>query len=172
MDTISRESNTSYLPIFGIAVGVLALVLAGVGLAKATNVSKALAEQNQQLARIDSIEEQVRSAVASSDRASSGVAKLANDTNAAFSQVAQELGNIRGEITKVQDTAKAPAAAAASKSSGPVTAGPDEYVIKPGDTGVKIARTLGVALGDLQAVNPGVNWNKLAVNQKIKTPQK
>jgi LysM repeat protein len=51
-------------------------------------------------------------------------------------------------------------------------AGPGEYVVKSGDTGVKIARANSVAIGDLQAVNPGVNWNSLKVGQKVKLPQK
>jgi LysM repeat protein len=45
-------------------------------------------------------------------------------------------------------------------------------VVKSGDTGSKIARNAGVSLSDLLAVNPGVNWNRLAVGQKIKLPQK
>jgi LysM repeat protein len=51
-------------------------------------------------------------------------------------------------------------------------AGPDEYIIKSGDTGAKIARERGVSLADLQTVNPGVNWTRLAVGQKIKLPKK
>lgn len=175
MDTISRESNTSYLPFFGVGLGVVALVLAGVALAKASSLSKKVDEQAAQISQVDALSEQVRGAVAASDKANSGISKLAGDTNAAFAQVAQELGNMRGEITKVQDSVKSappPAAATASKSSGPVTAGPNEYVVRSGDTGTKIASSLGVSVGDLQAVNPGVNWNRLQVGQKIKTPKK
>jgi LysM repeat protein len=29
-----------------------------------------------------------------------------------------------------------------------------------------------VSIGDLQAVNPGVNWNSLQVGQKLKLPKK
>ena len=36
----------------------------------------------------------------------------------------------------------------------------------------KIARDHGVSLPDLMAVNPGVNWSKLKVGDKLKLPQK
>jgi LysM repeat protein len=44
--------------------------------------------------------------------------------------------------------------------------------VKSGDTGMKIAGAHGVPIGDLQAVNPGVNWGALRVGQKLKLPQK
>jgi LysM repeat protein len=53
-----------------------------------------------------------------------------------------------------------------------VTAGPDEYIVKGGDTGYKIATANGVSVADLQAVNPGVSWTALKVGQKIKLPAK
>ena len=34
------------------------------------------------------------------------------------------------------------------------------------------AKTAGVSLADLQAVNPGVDWTKLKVGQKLKLPAK
>lgn len=43
-----------------------------------------------------------------------------------------------------------------------------EYVIKPGDTAAKIARTQGISLADLQSLNPGVQWARLKVGQKIR----
>ena len=49
---------------------------------------------------------------------------------------------------------------------------PDEHIVAGGDTGAKIARAKGVSLADLQAVNPGVDWAKLKVGQKIKLPKK
>jgi LysM repeat protein len=56
--------------------------------------------------------------------------------------------------------------------SGPAVAGPGEYVVKAGDGGAKIAKASGVSLSDLQAVNPGVDWTKLKVGQKVKLPKK
>jgi LysM repeat protein len=178
MDTISRENN-SYLPVAGVIVGVLALVLSGVALAKISSAKKEMAEKVDPLVqKIDEAEGQARNAAASADKASGSINKLATDTQAAFTQVAQELGNIRGEITKVQESKAAPKAAKGEKgdktgvAKEAVAAGSDEYVIKAGDTFAKIARTHGVSPEAITAANPGVNSGKLHVGQKIKLPAK
>jgi LysM repeat protein len=171
MDTISRENN-SYLPVAGVIVGVLALVLSGVALAKISSAKKEISAQVEPLSlKIDEAEGQARNAAAAADKASGNINKLATDTQSAFQQVAQELGNIRGEITKVQE-AKVTKAAPGKAAAGPVTAGPDEYIIKSGDTFAKIARAQGATLADVQTVNPGVDAAKLKVGQKIKLPAK
>jgi LysM repeat protein len=51
-------------------------------------------------------------------------------------------------------------------------AGPDEYIVKAGDTFAKIARAHGCSIADIAAVNPGVDSSKLKVGQKIKLPMK
>ncbi|MFA6961250.1 MAG: LysM peptidoglycan-binding domain-containing protein [Opitutaceae bacterium] len=173
MDTISRENN-SYLPVAGVLVGVIALVLSVVALAKVSSAKKELSAQIDPIsAKIDEAESQARTAAAAADKASGSINKLAGDTQAAFTQVAQELGNIRGEITKVQEAKVAKAPAKGDKAAaGPVVAGPDEYIVKGGDTGYKIASGHGVSVADLQAVNPGVSWTALKVGQKVKLPAK
>ena len=171
MDTISRENN-SYLPVAGVLVGVIAIVLSVVALAKVSSAKKEILAQVEPLsARIDEAEGQARNATAAADKASGSINKLASDTQAAFTQVAQELGNIRGEITKVQEAKVAPKAGTKT-AAGPVVAGPDEYVIKAGDTFAKIARAQGTTIADIQAVNSGVDSSKLKVGQKIKLPAK
>ena len=45
-------------------------------------------------------------------------------------------------------------------------------MIKSGDTFAKIARAHGATLGEVSAVNPGVDSGKLKVGQKIKLPAK
>ncbi len=175
MDTISRENN-SMLPVAGIVVGVLSLLVGGYAAIKASSLQKAVAVQEEKVGRIDSIEGQLTTVQSSVDKTSRDIGSLSRTTQEAFNTVATDLGSIHAAITKLEDAQKkAPApAAAASKagSSGPVVAGPDEYVIKGGDTGAKIARAQGIALGDLMAVNPGVNWSSLKVGQKIKLPKK
>lgn len=42
------------------------------------------------------------------------------------------------------------------------------YVIRAGDTGLKIAHTHGLTLAGLSALNPGVQWNRLKVGQRIR----
>jgi LysM repeat protein len=174
MDTISRESNSSILPIGGLIAGVLGVLLAVVALFKLSTANKDIALHGEQLARIESLETQVRTAVAASEGSAktSAVNQLAKQTNDAFTQVANELTALRGEIAKAQESAKAAPRPAAAASSGPVVAGPDEYVVKAGDTGTRIASANGVTLAELNAVNPGINWSRLAVGQKIKLPKK
>ena len=172
MDNISRE-NTSYLPVAGLIAGVLALVLSIVALAKVSSASKAIAAQGDTLGqRIDAVETSARTATATATQANGGVSKLTADTNTALGQVASAIGDIRADMLKLQEAAK-PKAAAGAKSSGPVVAGPGEYVIKTGDnSGTKIAKENGVSLTDLMAVNPDVDWKKLKIGQKLKLPQK
>jgi len=172
MDTISRE-NTSYLPVAGVIVGVLALVLAGVALAKVSSTSKTVTAHTEQLTRMDTLESEVRTAATASDKASSAVSALQRSTQDAFNAVSLELGNVKGEITKLQESAKAPRAAAkGAAAGGAAVAGAGEYVVKAGDTGAKIARANNVSLPDLIAVNPGVNWSKLKVGDKVKLPKR
>ncbi len=172
MDTISRE-NTSYLPVAGVIVGVLALVLAGVALAKVSSTSKTVAAHTEQLTRMDTLESEVRTAATASEKASSAVSALQRSTQDAFNAVSLELGNVKGEITKLQESAKAPRAAAkGAAAGGAAVAGAGEYVVKAGDTGAKIARANNVSLPDLIAVNPGVNWSKLKVGDKVKLPKR
>jgi len=176
MDTISRENN-SMLPVGGIVVGVIGLLLGGIALLQISKVNKTLAEHQVKIDKVDTIESQAQAAAASADKADKSAAALRGQMQDAFNQVGGELGNLRGAITKLEEAAKKPAPAAPAgkegkKGGGPVVAGPGEYVVKGGDTGAKIARANGVSLSDLQAVNPGVNWNKLGAGQKVKLPKK
>lgn len=170
MDTISRENN-SMLPVLGVVVGVLSLLVGGYAAIKASSLQKTVAAHEEKVARIDGIESQASSAAAAADKAARDIGSLNRSTQDAFNTVAASLGNIQASITKLEESAKRPAAAAKG-SSGPVVAGPDEYVIKGGDTGAKIARAQGIALPDLMAVNPSVDWTHLKVGQKIKLPKK
>ncbi len=175
MDTISRENN-SMLPVGGIVVGVIGLLLGGIALLQISKVNKTLAEHQVKIDKVDTIESQAQAAAASADKADKSATALRGQMQDAFNQVGGELGNLRGAITKLEEAAKKPAPAPAGKEGkkggGPVVAGPGEYVVKGGDTGAKIARANGVSLSDLQAVNPGVNWNKLGAGQKVKLPKK
>lgn len=168
MDTISRENN-SMLPVAGVVVGVLSLLVGGYGAIKASSLQKTVAAQEEKVARIEPLESQVTAAAAAADKAARDIGSLNRSTQDAFNTVAASLGNIQASITKLEESQKRPVA---KGSSGPVVAGPDEYVIKGGDTGAKIARAQGYSLADLQAVNPSVDWTHLKVGQKIKVPKK
>jgi LysM repeat protein len=179
MDTISRESSPSYLPIAGLVVGIVGILLGGIALANARKANNAAiaadAKVTEQVARIDSAESAANNANSTAERASSNVASLQRSVQENFNLVATEIGKSNGEIAKLQEAVSkksAPVKDGAKAPSGPVTAGPDEYVVKSGDTGMKIAAANGVSIGDLQAVNPSVNWKALKVGQKIKLPAK
>lgn len=178
MDTISRENN-SMLPVGAIIVGVIALLLGGYAAITLSKVNKTLAEQEGKLAKVEALEATANSAATSAEKTSKELASLRSQTQAGFDQVGPLLGELRASVTKLEDAAKKPVVAAAEKGKekgkkggAPAEAGPGEYIVKPGDSGVKIATANGVSLGDLQAVNPGVSWTSLKVGQKIKLPKK
>jgi LysM repeat protein len=176
MDTISRENN-SMLPVGGIIVGVIALLLGGYAAITLSKVNKTLAEQDTKLQKMDAIEGAVNSAADAASKASKATADLRNQTQAGFTEIGQHIGNLQAAVTKLEDAQKAKVEAAAAKGSKKgekheVVAGPGEYVVKGGDTGMKIATANKVTVQDLIAVNPGVNWSKLKPGDKVKLPAK
>jgi len=171
MDTISRENN-SMLPVGAIIVGVIALLLGGYSAIKLSSVNRILAEHKEKMARFDSLESQVGTSSSASEKVTRDVSALTRSTQDAFNQVGAELAKLRGEITKLGESPKAPSGNNAAKRTAPAVAGPNEYIVKSGDWGTKIATAQGVSWSDLQAVNPGVNWNRLAIGQTLKMPKK
>ena len=170
MDTISRENN-SMLPVGGIIVGVIALLLGGYSAISLSKVNKALADHDTKIAKIDGVESAANSAAASAEKASKDIQTLQRSTQDAFTQVGGVLGELRTSVAKLEEAAKKPVASS-KKGGGDVVAGPGEYVVKSGDTGMKIANANHVSVNDLTSVNPGVNWSGLKVGQKIKLPVK
>ncbi|HTB81510.1 MAG TPA: LysM domain-containing protein [Opitutaceae bacterium] len=181
MDTISRENNSSsYLPVAGVIVGLLALVLSAVALVKVSSVSKTLAAAGEKIDKIDSIESNANSAAADAQKAKSDINALQRSSQDAFNQVATDLGNIHASLTKLEEAAKpapkaakAPKGGAAAEGSTPGTVSADgTYTIKSGDSLAKIARANGVSLADLEAANSGIDPKHLKVGQKINLPAK
>jgi LysM repeat protein len=71
----------------------------------------------------------------------------------------------------VQPAQIVPAPAPIPAARHPATsAAPRTHAVAPNETEVSIARKFGVKLGALQAVNPGVNPNKLRVGQILNIP--
>lgn len=175
MDTISRENN-SMLPVGGIIVGVLGLILGGIALVSLQGAKKQLAEQQTKLESIESAASSAAStagqAAEKAEKASRNVGVLQGETQNAVNEISKMLSDHAARILKVEDgMKKGPVAGGGKKSGEPVTAGPGEYIVKAGDvSGAKIARDHGVSLADLQAVNPGVNWNRLRIGDKLKLP--
>ena len=176
MDTISRENN-SMLPVGAIIVGVIALLLGGYAAITVSKVNKTVAEHDAKIAKIDAIETTANQAASASETAKKQYNDLRTQTQAGFDQVGPIIGTLQASVTKLEDAMKKPAPPAGKekdkKGGGePAVPGPGEYLVKPGDSGVKIANANGVSLGDLQAVNPGTNWNSLKPGQKLKLPKK
>ena len=177
MDTISQENNSSfsYLPVLALIVGLIAGVLGGVALAKVSNVTKMVGDQDALAARVNDLETQLRNTVTSAEQATNRINKVAKDTNAAFKQFSEAFGEVRTDVAAIKEAQAKPApvvTTAPTSNAGPAVAAPGEYLVKSGDTGSKIARAAGVSLSALMSVNPSVNWNRLMVGQAIKLPQK
>jgi LysM repeat protein len=177
MDTISRENNTSYLPIAGLIAALVALVLAAVALFKATNVGKKLDADSDQIAKIDTIDTNANNAAQTAQAATAAATKVSGELQDGFNQITAKFASTDASIAKLQEAAKpAPKASKsgpAAEGSAPGTVSSDgTYTIKSGDSLAKIARANGVSLADLKAANPGVDPKHLKVGQKINLPTK
>lgn len=177
MDTISRENNSSMLPVGGIIVGVIGLLLGGYAAISLSKVNKTLTEMQPKLETVESSVASAQSAASTAastaEKASRDIKTLEAGTQDAVTKISNYLGEYSQRLTKLEEAAKkapAPVANNTKKGGAPVTAGPGEYLVQSGESGAKIARDHGVSLADLQAVNPGVNWNKMSVGQKLKLP--
>ena len=170
MDTISSRENSNILPVAGVIIGVIALLFSGIALYKVSTANTKIAQHDEKLTALDS---QVSSASASVEKVNSVLTGLRTSTQDAVTQLSTMITEAGGRIAKLEEAQKArPAASAKGGSKEAAVAGPGEYVVKKGDTGASIARANGASLADMQSVNPGVNWNKLAVGQKVKLPKK
>ncbi len=172
MDTISRENN-SLLPMGGVIIGAVALILGGYAAVSLSKVNRTLAQQADKVAKIDDIASQVGSAAAASDKAARDITTLQNSTQAAVNQLGTELATLDEKVKHMEESHAARAVGKGAKGGGePAVAGPGEYIVKPGDTGSKIARANGCTLSDLMSVNAGVTWTHLKVGEKLKLPEK
>jgi LysM repeat protein len=161
MDTISSRENSNILPVAGVIIGVIALLLSIIAFVKVNSANTKIAAHDEKFTAMDA---QLSTASASAEQAK---------TQDAVTQLSGMIGETNGRLAKLEEAQKArPAASAKGASKEPAVAGPGEYVVKKGDTGASIARANGTSLTDMQSVNPGVNWNKLAVGQKVKLPKK
>jgi len=190
MDTISsRESNSNFLPMAGIGVGALALVFSVIALLKMSGVSKDINELKgiDARAKIEALEIQVAQVNPNqitaqltqvANRARTDLDSVARQTSTGFEMFTAELTAIKGRLGGIENTRSSNTAGTGTATGTTTTqrpanpvAGPDEYVVKQGDnSGVIIARNLGVSLQSLMAVNPDVVWTKLRVGQKLKVP--
>ncbi|HET7535195.1 MAG TPA: LysM domain-containing protein [Candidatus Didemnitutus sp.] len=177
MDTLSRDSSSSsssIVPMAGLFAAVLALILAIVALVKLSTLQKTVIAHGDEIAKIATIENELHSATAKSD---SDMKALRDGVQGALNQVGEQIGQMRAQLTKIEEEAKKkPAPAAAGGKGGPVATGTVDangnYTVAPQDTISKIARKFGVKVDAIEAENPGLNPAALKVGQKIKIPKK
>ena len=170
MDTISRDSNGGgMLPWVGVIVGGFGLILGGIALAKVSSVSTAVTQELTP--RVEAAEQAAKTADAKAANIAATYAK-ASDVQMVLDTIGTRLGTLDGDMKALKEAAAKKPAAAGTTPKGPVVAGKDEYVVKSGDTGTKIAKATGFSVKDLEAVNPGIDWTKLKVDQKLKLPAK
>jgi len=178
MDTLSRDSSSSnsIVPMIGVFAGVLALILAIVALVQLSSLKKVVAGQADEVAKISTIENEVRSAAAKSD---GDMKQLRDAVQSALNQVGTEIGAIKGRLDKVEEAAKKAPAATGGKGGkggkGVVTGTVDadgNYTVAPGDTLSKIAKKFATSLDAIEAENPGLDPAHLRVGQKVKVPKK
>ncbi len=162
------------LPVGGIIVGVIALLLGGYAAITLSKVNRSIAELEAKTGKIEAVEGTANTAAAAAERATRELGSLRTQTQAGFDQVGPIIGNLQASVTKLEESMKKPVVAekAGKKNGEPAVAGPNEYVVKPGDNGTKIAKATGASLKDIEAVNPGLNWTKIGAGQKLKLPAK
>lgn len=171
MDTISRENN-SVLPMVGVIVGVLGLLVGAYAAVTVSKVKSQLADDQPRIDKVDDIAAQAAAASSAASSTKNALDQSVKGIQEAFDQVGNQIGAIKQQLTTMEEAAKhAPAMGRHHGGGGDVVAGPGEYIVKPGDTGRKIAHANGCTVHDLIAVNPGVNWAHLHLGQKIHLPQ-
>jgi LysM repeat protein len=180
MDTLSRDSNSSggVLPLVGVIAGALGLILAIVALVKLSTLQKTVnlqAEEIGKIAKIETLENDLRAATTKSDNDLRGLRQGVQD---ALNDVGTQIGSLRAQVTKLEEVQKArPAAAGATKgAAAPAPTGvlnsDGTYTLAPGDTFSKIARKFSVKMDAIEAENPGLDPTKLRPGQKIRIPRK
>lgn len=173
MDTLSRDSSSSssnIVPMIGAFTGVIGLLLAVVALVQLSTVKKTLAAHGDEIAKIATIETEVRS---NASKTEADMKNLRDGVQNALNQVGTEIGAIRAQLTKMEEAMKKPAPVAGKGGKAAPTGvknADGTYTVAKGDGLSAIARKFGTSVDALLAENPGLNPNKMAIGQKIKLP--
>lgn len=173
MDTLSRDSSSSssnIVPMIGAFTGVIGLLLAVVALVQLSTVKKTLAAHGDEIAKIATIENEVRS---NASKTEADMKNLRDGVQNALNQVGTEIGAIRAQLTKMEEAMKKPAPVVGKGGKAAPTGvknADGTYTVAKGDGLSSIARKFGTSVDALLAENPGLNPNKMHIGQKIKLP--
>lgn len=161
------------MPMAGVILGAIALLLGIFTMVKATKVERAVTAQGDEIAKIASLESEVRSAAAKSEN---DLRNLREAVQKAFNDVTTTFGEVNAKIAKMEESMRKPAPAGAKAGAAPAPTGvlnPDgTYTVAAGDNPSAIARKFGVKLDALLAENPGLDSRSLRVGQKIRIPRR
>jgi LysM repeat protein len=175
MDTLSRDSNSSnsVLPLVGVIAGALALILAIVALVKISSIKKEVDAHGLEIPKIATLEGDLRNATTANENSNKALREAVQN---ALNQVGEQIGTLRGQVTKIEEAQKARAAAPAGKGAAAAPTGvlnaDGTYSIAPGDTLAKVARKFAVKIDAIEAENPGIDAARLKVGQKVRIPKK
>jgi LysM repeat protein len=178
MDTLSRDSNSSgsVLPLVGVIAGGLALVLSILALVKISKTDAKFLTQDEAVnAKVSAVEASSSAAAAKADTDIKG---LRSGVQQALTDVGTAMGEVNAKIAKLEEAAKARAAAPV-KSGGGAAAAPTgvlnadgTYTVAAGDSLSKIARKFAVKVDSIEAENPGLDPTKIRPGQKIRIPKR
>jgi LysM repeat protein len=167
-DTIESSSESKFpliAGIAGIALGVVALILAVKAKGVADTAATAAAEARQNAADAAALVG-TKADGAAVNALAAELSALNERTTKGFTQASESYAALvkaveggRGRTTSGTTGGTTGAAAA--------VAGPGEYIVVKGDTLSGIARKVGISLKGLQDLNPGVG-NALRIGQKLK----
>lgn len=176
MDTLSRDSNSSgsVLPLVGVIAGALGLILSIVALVKITSLQKSVTALETELApKITTLEGDLRNSQAKTE---SDIKALRDGVQNALRDVGTAIGETNAKVAKLEEAAKARAAAPAAKGGAAAATGvlnaDGTYSVAPGDTLAKIARKFNVKVDGIEAENPGLDPARLKVGQKVRIPKR
>lgn len=177
MDTLSRDSSSSsssIMPLAGVILGVIALLLGIFTMVKANKIEKTVIAQGDEVAKIGTLENEVR---ASASKTDTDLKNLRDGIQNALTQVGNEIGALRAQVTKVEEEMKkkpAPAAATKAGAKGAAATGvrnaDGTYTVAAGDNLSKIARKFGTSVDAIESENPGISSTSLKIGQKVRLP--
>lgn len=164
------------MPMAGVILGAIALLLGIFTMVKATKVEKAVTAQGDEIAKIASLESEVRSAAAKSEN---DLRNLREAVQKAFNDVTTTFADVNAKLAKMEEAMKKPAPAPAGGKAGAAAAAPTgvmnpdgTYTVAAGDNLTRIAAKFGQRVDAILAENPGLEPTRLRVGQKIRIPRR